>query len=314
MIKTVLITGANGGLGKETARQFAMIDTIKTVYLACRNPEKAEDTKESLEKSTGRSIFEILVLDTSDINSVRYAVDSLNLPVDGLIMNAGGIVGKNFAEKTADGVTQMAAVNLLGHVVLLEELLKSEKLTEASIFSGSETARGVPRLGLKKPRLNSYSVDEFATVCDGTFFEGKANFMIAYQYVKFLGALYMGAMARRYPDLRLMTVSPGSTIGTDIYNNAPLSTRVLLKIVSALPIKSLQGRNFHGVEAGAKRYVDGLNDNSNKTGAFYASERSVLTGPMVDQGAFFADLNNEHYQDNAYEALHRFVHQGGIPV
>ena len=314
MIKTVLITGANSGLGRETARQFATIESTELVYLACRNRQKAELAKNSLEEATGRSIFELVELDTSDMNSARAAVDSIDRPVEGLVMNAGGIVGKNFAERTADGVTRMLAVNLLGHVVLLEELLKSEKLTEAAIFSGSETARGVPRLGLKKPRLNSYSVDEFATVCDGTFFAEKANFMIAYQYVKFLGALYMGAMARRYPDLRLMTVSPGSTIGTDIYNNAPLSTRVLLKIVSALPIKSLQGRNFHGVEAGAKRYVDGLNDNSNKTGAFYASERSVLTGPMVDQGAFFADLNNEHYQDNAYEALHRFVHQGGIPV
>lgn len=314
MIKTVLITGANGGLGKETARQFAMIDATETVYLACRNLEKAEDAKESLEESTGKSIFDILLLDTSDMNSVRSAVESLNLPVEGLVMNAGGIVGRNFSEKTADGVTQMLAVNLLGHVVLLEELLKSQKLTKAAIFSGSETARGVHRLGLKKPELNSYSVDEFATVCDGTFFEGKTHFMIGYQYVKFLGALYMGAMSRRYPDLRLMTVSPGSTIGTDIYNNAPLSTRILLKIVSALPIKSLQARNFHGIEAGAKRYVDALNDNSYRTGAFYASEKSVLTGPMVDQGAFFADLNNEHYQDNAHEALHRFLHLGGVPA
>ncbi len=87
-----------------------------------------------------------------------------------------------------------------------------------------------------------------------------------------------------------------------------------MKIVAALPIQSIRARNFHSVEAGAKRYVDALNDNSFKTGAFYASERTVLTGPMVDQGASFADLNNAHYQDNAYEALHRFLHEGGAAV
>ena len=61
------------------------------------------------------------------------------------------------------------------------------------------------------------------------------------------------------------------------------------------------------MEAGAKPYVNVLNDESYETGAFYASKQSTLTGPMVDQGDFFADLKNEQYQDNACEALHRFV-------
>lgn len=307
MIKSVLITGANSGLGKDAARQLAMIDTTETVYLACRSREKAEQAKQSLEESTGRSIFRVVVLDTSDMNSARAAVESLDQPVEALVMNAGGIIGTNFAEKTADGVTQMLAVNLLGHVVLLEELLKAQKLTKAAIYSSSETARGVPQLGLKAPKLSSYSVDEFVSVCDGTFFGDKVSFMIAYQYVKFLGALYMSAMARKHPDLRLMTVSPGSTSGTDIYDNAPLSTRITLKILGSLPIKSIKERNFHSVEAGAKRYVDALNDDSYKSGAFYASKKSALTGPMVEQGGFFHDLNNEQYQDSAYEALHRFI-------
>lgn len=307
MIESVLITGANGGLGKEAARQLAMIDSTKRIYLACRSHAKAEKAKQSLETATGRSIFEIVVLDTSDLDSVHSAVKSLDQPVAGLVMNAGGIVGKSFAEKTADGVTQMLAANLLGHIVLLEELLASQKLGDVAIFSSSETARGVPRLGLKAPELQRYSVDEFASVCDGSFFQGEMNFMIGYQYVKFMGGLYMSAMARRHPELRLLAVSPGSTLGTDIYKNAPWSVRVRLKIITSLPIKSLKERNFHGVEPGAKRYVDALNDHTYKTGAFYASKRSALTGPMMDQGEFFDDLNNEQYQDNAYTALHGFL-------
>jgi NAD(P)-dependent dehydrogenase (short-subunit alcohol dehydrogenase family) len=307
MLKTVMITGANGGLGKETARQLAMSDTTEGIYLACRNRKKAEEAKQSLERSTGRSIFDVIVLDTSDLNSVRAAVDSLDQPVAGLVMNAGGIIGSDFAEKTPDGVTKMLAVNLLGHVVLLEELLAAQKLTNVAIFSSSETARGLARVGLKEPKMESYSVEEFASVCDGSFFKEEVNFMICYQYVKFMGGLYMSAMARNHTDLRLLTVSPGSTLGTDIYRNAPLSIRIRLKIITSLPIKSFKDRNFHSVEAGAKRYVDALFDEAYKSGAFYASRRSGVTGPMMDQSEFFRVLTNERYQDNARDALYSFI-------
>jgi NAD(P)-dependent dehydrogenase (short-subunit alcohol dehydrogenase family) len=310
MVKTIMITGANSGLGKEAAQQLAMIRTTEKVYLACRNNEKAEAAKKSLEESTGRSIFEIILLDTSDMDSVRSAVQSLNHPIEGLVMNAGGMGGNNYNQRTKDGVIRMVAVNLLGHVVLLEELLKLKEITKVAIFSGSETARGVSRIGLNPPKLESYAVDEFISVCDGTFFEEKTNPTIIYQFVKFLGALYMASLARQYPDVRLLTVSPGSTTGTDIYKDLPFSIyrRIRLKIIMALQKTSLLADGlFHGVEEGAKRYVDTLNDDSYKTGIFYGSELSALTGPLTDQGIFFSDLYNEDYQDNAYKAIHNFI-------
>ena len=151
-------------------------------------------------------------------------------------------------------------------------------------FSSSETARGVKKLGLKPPSLHSYSVDEFASVCDGSFFKGDVNFVVSYQYVKFMGALYMGAMSRKHPGLRLLTVSPGSTMGTDIYDNAPRMTRIMLKVVTSLPIKSLRERNFHGVDAGAKRYVDALNDDAYLSGRFYASMAGVDKAEYFEVG------------------------------
>ena len=130
MLKSVLITGANGGLGKETARQLALQDGIERIYLGCRNEEKAKAAKLELEESTGKSVFEIVLMDISNLNSVRSAVTSLKDPVEALVMNAGGMGGKSFLDKTAYGVTQQFAVNVLGHVVLAEELLKSKKLTK----------------------------------------------------------------------------------------------------------------------------------------------------------------------------------------
>ena len=73
-IHSVLITGANAGLGREAARQLAARNGIEKIYLACRNLEKAEAAKTALEAETGNRIFEIIIMDVSDPSSGREAV------------------------------------------------------------------------------------------------------------------------------------------------------------------------------------------------------------------------------------------------
>jgi hypothetical protein len=63
----------------------------------------------------------------------------------------------------------------------------------------------------------------------------------------------------------------------------------------------------HKPEKGAKRFVDGINDDAFKSGVFYASKAGKLTGPVIDQSTIFADLNNFTYQNNANAAIHRFI-------
>jgi len=57
----------------------------------------------------------------------------------------------------------------------------------------------------------------------------------------------------------------------------------------------------------AKRFVDGINNESYKSGIFYASKTKKLVGSLVDQGDIFSDLRNTSYQDNANAAIHRFI-------
>ena len=97
----------------------------------------------------------------------------------------------------------------------------------------------------------------------------------------------------------------GGTSGTNMMEDMPAPMRVLFKTIG-VPIFGMMGL-MHDLETGAKRYVDGLNDTAYKTGVFYASPFPITTGKLVDQGTIFADLNNETYQDNANEAIHRFV-------
>ena len=98
-------------LGKEYARQLAWQDGTEKIYLGCRNEERAKAAKLSLEESTGKSIFEIVLIGVSDLDSVRAAVESLTEPIQALVMNAGGMGGPNPGQKTAEGVTQSFSVN-----------------------------------------------------------------------------------------------------------------------------------------------------------------------------------------------------------
>lgn len=302
-LKTVLITGANAGLGKECARQLALLPTTTKIILGCRNLERAEAALLSLEKSTGRSIFEILTLDMSNLDSVRDAAQRAPT-VDALVLNAGGTGGSDGNQLTKDGVTRQFAVNVLGHAVLTEALLEAGKVRSTVIYAGSEAARGVPEFKMAQPSLETSSVAEFASICDGSFFGAPFNEIAAYGYAKYVGAMWMSSLARQYPAVRLVTMSPGGTAGTNAVNEMTPGKRFLMNYF-AMPLMVMLG-HAHGVEAGAKRYVDALTNDRYATGVFYGNEKKT-TGPLTDQAMFFADLRNAAFQDNARAAIRRFV-------
>lgn len=85
-MSTVLVTGANRGLGLEFARQYAA-DGWK-VYAACRAPGEAQDLQQLAAGSGGR--IEALAIDVTDTASVRAAAAKLmGVPIDLLLNNAG---------------------------------------------------------------------------------------------------------------------------------------------------------------------------------------------------------------------------------
>lgn len=297
------MTGANAGIGKECARQLALQNNIEKIYLGCRNEEKAIAAKQALEASTGKSIFKILIIDVANLVSVRDAVDSLTDPIDALVMNAGGAGGKLFNQLTKDGVIEQFAVNLLGHVVLAEELLKAKKLTKVALYAGSEAARGVKEMGMAAPDLKTSSIDEFASICDGSMFGDNSDSQVPYGPIKYMGALWMSAMSRKHPKVRFVTMSPGGTKGTDALNTLPFAKKLMFQCMFQL--MSLFGK-VHKVDVGAKRFVDALMDQSYKSGNFYGS-KSGITGEITDQSELFKPLKNQSFQDNASQAIHRFI-------
>ncbi|HME01858.1 MAG TPA: SDR family NAD(P)-dependent oxidoreductase [Solirubrobacteraceae bacterium] len=302
--KTVLITGANVGIGKDVARQLALRPEIARIYLACRNQDRARTAQAELEAETGRRIFDIVLMDVADPGSVRAGLAGVNGSLDALVMNAGGMGGKTPMELTADGATYMFASNVLGHVVLLEALLAEDRLGAVAVFAGSEAARGVPKMGFKRPSLVSNSADELATVIDGSYFaDRKTDVNLAYGQAKLIGILWMAYLARQHPDRRFICVSPGNTTGTQAPNDLALPLRMAAKYV--MPALGLA----HKVDVGAKRLVDGVTNPTLSSGVFYASAANTLKGPLVNQTDIFPDLANPSFQDHANEAIHRFITQ-----
>jgi len=243
-------------------------------------------------------------MDVADLGSVRAGSAAVAGSLDALVMNAGVIGNKTLMELTADGVTKLFATNVLGHAVLLEGLLTQNRLGEVAVFATSEAARGITKLGFKRPTFVSTSTDELTTVIDGSYFaDKKFDRNLAFGQVKYIGSLRIAHLARQYPDLRFITVSPGNTTGTEAAAGAAPPLRFAAKHI--MPHLGIS----HELEVGSKRLVDGVIDPTLSSGVFYASAAKKLKGPLVDQAEIFPDLANPSFQDHANEAIHRFISQ-----
>lgn len=120
--KVVVVTGASGGIGEETAR--ALADMNAHVILACRDQAKAAGAIERIREKTKRGKLEFLQLDLADLDSIRDFVAEfaeLGLPLHVLILNAG-VVFAPFS-KTKDGFESHFGTNHLGHFLLTNLLL-----------------------------------------------------------------------------------------------------------------------------------------------------------------------------------------------
>ncbi|WP_422049576.1 SDR family NAD(P)-dependent oxidoreductase [Shimia sp.] len=304
-IQTVLITGANAGLGREAARQLAMRNGVEKIYLACRNQAKAEAARNALETETGRKMFEIVLMDVTAPETVRAAVAALTTPIDAVVLNAGGTGGQKPNALTNEGVTTIFATNVLGHIVLVNELMSRQLITSTVLYASSEAARGIPKMGMQRPDLASGSPEEFESIANGNKFGPEGDPMQTYGYVKLAATLWMGAMARKHPHVRFVSMSPGGTAGTAGFDDLPFLKRVIFKHVGGV-LMPLFGM-MHSVETGAKRYVDGLFNPEFETGHFYASKAGYPTGALVDQVSIDATFADTTTQDNASDAMMRFA-------
>uniref|UniRef100_A0A9J7XAJ1 NADP-retinol dehydrogenase n=1 Tax=Cyprinus carpio carpio TaxID=630221 RepID=A0A9J7XAJ1_CYPCA len=115
--KVALITGANSGIGKETALDLASRGA--RVIMACRDVEKGEEAATEIRARVGGAKVEVRELDLADTCSIRAFAQRFLQEVDHLhiLVNNAGIMMCPYM-KTVDGFEMHIGVNHLGHFLL----------------------------------------------------------------------------------------------------------------------------------------------------------------------------------------------------
>ncbi len=138
--KTYVITGANAGIGWETARQLAAQGA--TVVMACRRGREGEQAAAAIRATWPAAKLEVLPLDLADLASVRtfaQAFAARHSRLDGLVNNAG--VMNTPAGHTKDGFEMQFGINHLGHFLLTALLIDKLKASApARIVNVSSSA------------------------------------------------------------------------------------------------------------------------------------------------------------------------------
>ncbi len=144
--RTAVVTGANAGIGKETARALAR--TGITVVMACRDAARAEAARAEIQSDVPDGRLEVMALDLASNASVRAFAEGFRAThdkLDVLINNAGVMFPP--PSQSEDGIEIQMAANYVGHFLLTALLLDRLPDSPASrIISVSSLAHRSSRL------------------------------------------------------------------------------------------------------------------------------------------------------------------------
>jgi NAD(P)-dependent dehydrogenase (short-subunit alcohol dehydrogenase family) len=226
--KICIVTGANSGIGKETA--LGLAHTGARVVMVCRNAEKGEAAVEEIRRESGSSQVGLLIADMSSQASVRALAEQIlqKYPrLDVLVNNAGGVAPARML--SPDGIEMTLATNHLGAALLtllLLDLLKAS--APARIINVSSEAQLSIRLDLS----------------DLQFERRKYRGIAAYGQSKLLMNAFTFGLARRLAGTRVTAncLHPGM-VATNIWNINPLPriAKLIIAVMKPFMLNSKKG-------------------------------------------------------------------------
>jgi NAD(P)-dependent dehydrogenase (short-subunit alcohol dehydrogenase family) len=203
--KTVLITGADGGIGREITRALAKQGA--TLVMACIDVNDARPVCEAIAEESGNRAIEMMQLDLASLASIRQFAASFSErypQLHVLINNAGVYCAKK--QETADGFEKTIGINYLGPFLLTQLLLPALKQApDARMVNVSSNAYFQGRLDLDNLHLT----------------KGYQGFK-AYANSKLAIVLFTLELAERLQDsgITVNAVHPGH-VATNIWNMWP---------------------------------------------------------------------------------------------
>ena len=120
--QTIVVTGANSGIGFEATHIFAQRGA--TVVMACRSTDRGSDAKREIETNDPEGDLHVRECDLADLDSIEAFAEEVSEEVDSLdvLCNNAGVMAIP-RQETADGFEMQLGVNHLGHFALTGHLL-----------------------------------------------------------------------------------------------------------------------------------------------------------------------------------------------
>lgn len=216
--KICLVTGANSGIGKETALGLAQRGA--TVVMVCRNSHKGEVARKEIQEGSGNSLVDLFIADLSAQQSIRQLVRDFQqkyTQLHVLVNNAGGVFPRGTI--SPDGIEMTLAVNHLASFLLTNLLLDTIK------------ASAPVRI------VNVSSEAHFNSFIDFDDLQGKRKYgiMRAYSQSKLANVLFTYALVRRLEGtgVTVNCLHPG-VVATNIWTSVLPSWLHFLGIISHL--------------------------------------------------------------------------------
>jgi len=223
--RTVVVTGANTGIGEATARAFALAGA--RVVLACRQRTSGEAAVARMQTTLPGCRSEFVELDLASFASIRRFADTLgDERIDALICNAG-LATTTYAE-TEEGFERTVGVCHIGHFLLTRLLMRRLLAagTPRVVMVSSESHRMPAKLDFADLPMRRES------------FKG----LTAYGQAKLCNVLMAKSLQRRYGSrgLTACALHPGTLVTTDIGRSSK-AFALLMKLVSPFTKTTDQG-------------------------------------------------------------------------
>jgi NAD(P)-dependent dehydrogenase (short-subunit alcohol dehydrogenase family) len=283
--KTYIITGPTSGIGRLAAIELAKHGTV---VLVCRDSKKLDELRKAIQQKGLQAIS--IVCDLSDISSVRNAakeIVALNLPISGLLNNAG--IMDMRGTKNVRGWDLTFATNYFGPFVLTEELIPHlpDGAHVAFVASGVEDPERKPAkaAGFRGGRFISVEASTRGQWIPGG---SKMAGLDAYATSKQCVLAATLAFARETPRLRFNAIEPGFTPNTGLGRDANGFLRFIANYI--LPLLAPHIKYWSTPKRAARLEAEVLTDTSGQTGIYYDEKGQPMLGSILVRDREFQDL------------------------
>jgi NAD(P)-dependent dehydrogenase (short-subunit alcohol dehydrogenase family) len=258
--KTVVITGANSGIGKQTALALSRMGAH--VVLVCRNQQRGEVALREIQRESSSSQLALLIADISSRGSVRALASQIQQTyprLDVLINNAGAAVGERTL--SVDGIEMTLAGNYLGAALLTLLLLDRLKASAPSrIVNVSSEAQRHARIDLNDLQFERRRYSGFA----------------AYGQSKLLMNAFTFELARHLEGtgVTVNCLHPG-VVATNIFSATPgVLPRIIVRAMKPFMLNAQQG-------AAVSLYLASSPDLANVSGKYFVKCKPAESNPLL---------------------------------